>query len=139
MSFQWKERYKLNIDEIDRQHRKLFEIGARVYDLAALNDSYDHYDEVIALLNELLEYTEYHFKYEENIMKTYNYDEFEQQKHDHAFYISKFKSISSEDVDSNQQKTILEIVDFLSVWISNHILLSDRKYAIYFKEKGIVI
>lgn len=139
MSFQWKDRYNLNIDEIDKQHKKLFEIGARVYDLAILDDSYDHYDEIMVLLNELLEYTEYHFTFEENLMKTYKYDGFGEQHQEHGFYVNKIKSISSKDIDNNQQKTIIEIVDFLSEWISSHILFSDRKYATYFKEKGIVV
>lgn len=139
MSFQWKDRYNLNIEEIDLQHKKLFNIGARVYDLALLNDSYDHYDEIMVLLDELLEYTEYHFKFEENLMKTYNYEAFEQQEREHIFYVNKIKSISSKDIDNNQQQAIIEIVDFLSEWISSHILFSDRKYADYFKMKGIYV
>ncbi len=139
MSFQWKERYNLGIAEIDSQHKKLFEIGSRVYELAISNDSYDHYDEVLGMLNELLEYTEYHFNYEEEIMKKYNYVEFNQQKEDHEYYVQKIKSIASKDIDADQQKAIIEIVDFLSEWISSHIIFSDRKYAMFFKEKGIVL
>ncbi len=138
MSFQWKDRYALGIPEIDRQHGKLFEIGTKVYDLALLNDSYDHYDEIMGVLQELLDYTEYHFNYEEELMKTHNYDGIEQQHKDHSFYVLKIKSISSKDIDENQQKTTIEIVDFLSDWISSHILLSDRNYATFFKEKGII-
>lgn len=139
MSFQWKDRYNLGIEEIDKQHKKLFEIGARVYSLATSNDSYDHYDEILGMLNELLEYTEYHFGYEENIMKTYNYVELDQQEKDHVYYVHKIKSIASKDIDADQQKAIVEIVDFLSEWISSHIIFSDRKYAMFFKEKGIVL
>ena len=69
MAFKWKERYKLGIEEIDRQHKNLFDIGARVYDLAVLKDSYDHYDEIMSVLNELLDYTKYHFTYEEDLIK----------------------------------------------------------------------
>lgn len=139
MAFQWKNRYILNIEEIDKQHRKLFEIGERVYYLAILNDSYDHFDEIMAIMNELLEYTEYHFNYEENIIKTYKFDGYGQQQQEHESYVIKIKSIYSKDIDNNQQQTIIEIVDFLSEWISSHILFSDRKYATYFKEQGIEI
>jgi len=139
MAFEWKERYNLGIEEIDKQHKRLFEIGAKVYDIAILNNSFDHYDEIMKVLDELLEYTEYHFKYEEELMKKYDYTDYDQQQHDHTFYVNKIKSISSKDVDNNQHKTIMEIVDFLSEWISSHILFSDRSYANYFKEKGIFI
>lgn len=139
MSFQWKDRYNLGIAEIDQQHKKLFDIGRRVYDLAALDDSYDHYDEIMGLIDELLEYTEYHFDYEEKLMEKYNYEGYAQQLEEHKFYTDKIKGISARDVDSDQQKATVEIVDFLSEWISSHIVFSDRKYASYFKEKGIVV
>lgn len=139
MAFKWKERYKLGIEEIDRQHKNLFDIGARVYDLAVLKDSYDHYDEIISVLNELLDYTRYHFTYEEELIKKHGYDGLEEQQKGHEFYVEKIKSIASKDIDSDQYKTIIELVDFLSEWISSHILLMDRKYAMYFKEKGIVV
>ncbi|MEG6612338.1 bacteriohemerythrin [Pseudoclostridium thermosuccinogenes] len=137
MAFEWKDRYKLDIEEIDKQHRRLFDIGARVYDLAVLNDSYDHYDEIMQLIGELLDYTEYHFTFEENLLEKYNYGELDKQKQEHEFYVRKIKSISSKDIDEDQKQATLEIVDFLSEWISSHILFSDRKYAVYFKENGI--
>jgi hemerythrin len=139
MPFEWKDRYKLGIEEIDKQHRKLFEIGARVYDLAVLNDEYDHYDEIMVLIDELFDYTKYHFGYEEEFIGKYHFDGLEQQREEHEFYISKMKSISSKDVDNNQQQTTIAIVDFLSEWISGHILLSDRKYAAFFKENNIAV
>lgn len=139
MAFEWKERYNLGIGEIDQQHKRLFEIGKRVYELAVLNDSFDHYDEIMKVLEELLDYTEYHFKYEEDLMKQYGYSGFDQQEIDHKFYIHKIKGIANKDFDDDQYKTITEIVDFLSEWISSHILFSDRNYAAYFKEKGIQI
>lgn len=139
VAFEWKDRYSLNIGEIDKQHKRLFEIGARVYDLAVLSDSYDHYDEILEMLNELLEYTRYHFSFEENIMKIHKYAGFNQQLREHEFYVNKIKSISSRDIDEDQHQAILDIVDFLSEWISSHILLEDRKYAMYFQENGIVI
>lgn len=139
MSFKWKESYSLDIDEIDNQHKKLLKIGEEVYDIAILDDGYDHYDEIMVVIDKLLEYVEYHFNYEENMLKQYNYGELHSQEEQHSSYIDKVKLIASrEDIDDNQRKTILDILDFLSQWITSHIIVSDRKYAIYLKEKGIV-
>ncbi|MGE4284389.1 MAG: bacteriohemerythrin [Clostridia bacterium] len=137
MSFQWKDRYTLNIPEIDTQHKKLFEIGNNAYDLAMLDDNYDHYDEIMSIIDELLDYTQYHFGYEEELMEKYEYVDIGHQQKEHNFYVNKIKNMSSEKVDDNQQKVVLDILDFLSEWISSHILISDRKYADAFKEKGI--
>ncbi|WP_058484868.1 bacteriohemerythrin [Defluviitalea phaphyphila] len=134
MAFEWKSEYSLDIPEIDAQHKKLFEIGNRAYELATFNDGYDHYDEIMSILNELLEYTKYHFSYEEELMEKYNSNELGTQIIEHKFYVKKIQSFSEEKIDEDQQKAILDILDFLSNWISSHILVSDKKYVPAIKE-----
>lgn len=134
MSFKWKEDYNLNIKEIDKQHKKLMEIGKRAYDIAIIDDEYDRYDEIMTIIDELLEYTKYHFDYEENMLKEYNYEHIHDQEEEHGFYVYKINEVASrEDIDDNQRKVILEIIDFLSEWISKHIMVADRKYAVFLK------
>lgn len=137
MGFKWRDRYSLNIPAIDEQHKKLFEIGNRAYELAILNDGYDHYDEIMSIVDELLDYTKYHFEYEEELMEKYKYTGITHQHKEHSFYVDKINNMSEENVDADQQKAVLDILDFLSEWISSHILISDRKYADDFKAKGI--
>lgn len=134
-AFQWKEEYNLNIEEIDKQHKKLMEIGRRAYDIAVIDDGYDRYDEIMTILDELLEYTKYHFEYEENMLKKYDYEHIHNQEEEHAFYVYKINDVASrEDIDDNQRKVVLEIIDFLSEWISKHIMVADREYAIFLKK-----
>jgi hemerythrin len=134
-AFQWKDEYNLNIEEIDKQHRKLMEIGKKAYDIAVIDDGYDRYDEIITILDELLEYTKYHFEYEENMLKQYNYEHIHNQEEEHGFYVYKIKQVASrEDIDENQRKVVLEIIDFLSKWISEHIMGADKKYAVFLKK-----
>lgn len=133
-AFKWKEEYNLNITEIDKQHKKLMEIGKKAYDIAIIDDGYDRYDEIMLIIDELLEYTKYHFEYEENMLKEYNYDHIHEQVEEHGFYIYKINEVAErEDIDDNQRKVILEIIDFLSKWISEHIMIADRKYAEFLK------
>lgn len=135
-AFQWKEEYNLNIKEIDKQHKKLLEIGRKAYDIAVIDDGYDRYDEIITIIDELLEYTKYHFEYEEKMLKEYNYEHIHDQEEEHGFYVYKINEVASreeQDIDNNQRKVILEIIDFLSEWISTHINVADRKYALFLK------
>ena len=115
------------------------EIGKKAYEIAIINDSYDRYDEIVTIIDELLAYTKYHFEYEENMLKNYNYEHIHTQEEEHLFYVYKINEVASrDDIDHNQKQVILDIIDFLSVWISNHIMLSDGKYAMYLKERGII-
>ncbi|MGI6669441.1 MAG: bacteriohemerythrin [Acetivibrionales bacterium] len=137
MYFKWKDEYNTGIKEIDDQHRRLFEIGGRIYDLANANDAYDHYDEIMAVLEELKAYTVYHFGYEEKLMERFGYEHYETHKFQHYFAVRKIQKFEEEDVDENQSEIIMKIVAFISDWISNHILKEDMKYKDLFISKGV--
>lgn len=137
MLFKWKDSYSVNVKEIDIQHRKLLEIGSRVYDLASLKDDYDHYDEIMEILEELKDYTIYHFGYEEDLMKKHGYDDLDMHQMEHTFFIKKVERILRKDIDSRQDETVMEIVQFIADWVSSHILQSDMKYKVFFNENGV--
>ena len=61
MSFEWKDRYSLQIPEIDAQHKNYLKLEIGLMSLL-LNDGYDHYDEIMAIIDELFNYTKYHFQ-----------------------------------------------------------------------------
>lgn len=126
--FKWQEIFSCGIQEIDRQHQRLFEIGRKIYETATLNDECDHYDELAQTLDELIEYTKYHFDYEEKLMEKYNYPGYAVHKIEHAFFIKKVLKIADKDFEENQNQTMMEIVHFVADWITGHILDTDMKY-----------
>jgi len=134
MAFEWKERYRLGIEEVDKQHRKLFEIGARAYELALLNDGYDRYDDIMEVLRELRDYAAYHFKYEEDFMTKHNFEDLSNHAKEHNYFVAKVNSLLAREreIDEEQEQTLLEIADFLSEWVSTHIMFVDRKYTTLF-------
>lgn len=132
MIFRWKENFSTGIEEIDKQHKRLFEIGGEIYNLAVLKDGQDHYDEIMRLIVSLKDYTVYHFGYEESLMEKYNFSELEKHKEQHNRFVEKLNEIELQDIDSRQEKIILDILDFIVNWISSHILGSDFNY------KGII-
>ena len=133
----WKEEYSCNIKEIDKQHKKLFEIGGRIYYTASIDDGYDHYDEIMDILNELTQYTVYHFKYEEDLFLRYTYPDYETHKIEHDFFVKKVGKLLSRDLDKGQYGVIIEIVNFVADWVSGHILKSDHAYKSYLNAKGV--
>jgi hemerythrin len=136
--FEWKNSFSCKIKDIDEQHIKLFEIGARLYDIVSLNDETDHYDEITSILEELADYTEYHFSFEEKMMEKEGYADFELHKIEHDFFIKKIKKLEKSDIDENQKDAMLKMVAFVADWISSHILITDVQYITFFNEKGIV-
>ncbi|MCB2291103.1 hemerythrin family protein [Clostridium sp. CS001] len=123
--FEMKEEYKIGISNIDKEHEKLFEIGEQTYQL--LKDTYatDKYDRIVELIQELRDYTAYHFKNEEDYMESINYKRLFTQKMDHANFIKKLDEINLAKVDQNQDEAIMGILTFLNRWLTNHILEKD--------------
>lgn len=123
--FEMKEKYKTGISLIDMEHEKLFKIGENAYQL--LKDPYriDKYDKIIEVIEELKEYTVYHFRDEERYMESINYKRLFTQKIDHASFIKKLEDVNLNTVDQNQDEAIMGILTFLNNWLINHILEKD--------------
>ena len=137
MYFEWKDTYSVNVAEIDSQHKKMFEIGSRISDLVLAKDGYDHYDEIMEILMELTEYTICHFDYEEKLMERYGYEEFDPHRFEHVFLTKKIKKLQEKDIDTNQKKVTIDLIAFVSDWISGHILMADMKYRDHFNAMGV--
>ncbi|MBP2644264.1 MAG: iron-binding protein, hemerythrin [Firmicutes bacterium] len=125
----WKEEFRIGIPVIDEQHQKLLEIANRAYDLLQDELITDKYDKIVELLQELKEYTIYHFAFEEEYMKSINYSKFLSHKVEHDDFIAKLENIDLSKVDYNQNGAILDMLDFVVNWISEHILIKDKMYA----------
>ena len=64
--FKWRDAYSVNVGAIDEQHKMLFKIGRELGDIVSIEG--DHFDEIMAILNKLKDYTVFHFNEEEEIM-----------------------------------------------------------------------
>lgn len=131
----WKEEYTCFDAEIDTQHQKLFEILGRFYEIVRLKDGYDHYDEIMAIFSELSEYTVYHFGYEEKLFDEFRYDSINKKLHklEHEKFIKKVSEVDANQIDENQKGISLDLVMFIAKWIEDHILETDKKFALFLK------
>ena|SRR5690554_3784840 len=123
----WRDDYKIGVPEIDEQHEKLFEICGRAYDLLKNEIYLDKYDKIMEIIDELKQYTIYHFKYEEEYMKKIGYKRLLSQKVAHDDFVEKIKNIDLKSIDLKQDTAIMDILDFVVKWIENHILREDKR------------
>lgn len=126
----WQDKYALGVVEIDEQHRKLFEIAGEIE--ALLNDEFitDKYDDIVAILGELKDYTIQHFKDEEEFMLSNKFPMFLTHKMMHNDFVEKIESIDLSKVDNEQNLYLKEILNFVAEWLVEHILVEDAKYSI---------
>ncbi len=130
----WSEEMELGIPEIDQQHRKLVDM---------LNEFYHELEEghreeaVKHFLKELEDYLRYHFEYEESLLQRVGYPDTANHRRTHEM----FKKLYREEVEKflkGDRKALRELVAFTLSWLYTHIMKTDRKYANYMKEKGLV-
>lgn len=92
---------------------------------------------LLYLLGSLFEYVDYHFSNEERKMKIYEYPQEYQEKHkaEHRAFTSKVKDLHERLLKSNkkeggdsevEQSLDMELLNYLSDWLSHHILHVDR-------------
>ena len=125
--FAFTEKYYTGVEIIDEEHAELFHIIKRANDLITAELLHDKYDEIMSVLDELRDYTVKHFTDEENYMESINYMGLFAQKKAHQMFVDKLSDINLDDMDDNQQQYLIEIVDFLLIWLVNHILKMDKK------------
>ncbi|AGF54496.1 hemerythrin [Clostridium saccharoperbutylacetonicum] len=124
--YEMKEEYKIGVEHIDEQHKKLFDLADKAYMLLKDAFTIDKYDKIIEIITELKEYTIFHFKSEEEYMESINYKRMFTQKIEHDKFIKELEAIDLNHIDQNQDESLLKLLDFLNEWLTEHILKNDK-------------
>ena len=99
---QWKEEYEVGVAEIDEQHQKLIDIANRVYELMRNELALDKYDQIVEILQELKEYTVYHFHFEEGLMQKAKYKKRFSHKLLHQEFLAQVEAVDLSAVEKNK-------------------------------------
>lgn len=124
--YEFKEEYKTGIDFIDDQHKTLFEIADKTYNLLKNDFAIDKFDKIVSLIEELKNYTAFHFKAEEEYMESINYKRMFTQRIEHEAFIKKLHDVDLTKIDINQDESIVLILQYLNDWLTEHILENDK-------------
>lgn len=130
----------MGINIIDTQHKKLVAI---INDLAKAIEANDDNEKLFAIVDRLIEYTEYHFTTEEELFAKFNFEGISLHKSEHKYFIEHFKAIKkgleadAKKRDRSVIKLSAEILEYLVDWFIKHITGSDREYTELFKQNGL--
>ncbi len=115
------------MQEIDDQHKKLIAIINRLADAMSVGKGRDVLDAVMA---EMMDYTEYHFGAEEQMLVQHGYSQTDEHKKAHAELVVRAREIK-DAAEQGGRKSTVDVMLFLSSWLDKHILQEDRKFADY--------
>jgi len=129
----WKDELSVGVESIDHDHKKLINL-INTLQTAVMYPSGESYER--QALKEVVDYTIYHFKREEELMKECEYPDFETHKKTHIAMIEKINGFM-EAYEQNSEGAICDLTRFLKVWLIEHIAGTDQQYMPYMEKKGI--
>jgi len=131
--FKWNDTFNTGISRIDIQHKVIVKILNELYDIIIGDEREDKINEII---QELVQYTKYHFSEEEKLFEKYNYIEEKEHKAEHQRFVEEINTVVRQ-MNTDKGMLAIELMDFLKDWLTEHILDTDQKYITLFKEKGL--
>ncbi len=129
----WNDNMSVNVQEIDLQHQKL---------VGMLNDLHTAMlhgkgsEAMGKIINDMIDYAGFHFQTEEKYFEKFRYQEAASHKLEHAAFVNKVNDFKKRHDKDNFTLTF-DALQFLSDWLKNHIMGSDKKYTLLFHENGL--
>ncbi|MEY4767921.1 MAG: hypothetical protein RL637_560 [Pseudomonadota bacterium] len=132
----WTNKYSVGINELDSHHQQLFDILNEVFN--AINNNADS-ESIVHILNQLKEYTRYHFTEEEKILTLIAYPELAAHQQLHHDFNQQLDDFYQQARQENANLIAIKVANFGLEWLRNHILTVDRKYYEYMKREKIFL
>lgn len=123
----WTDQLATGLEGVDEQHKKLVAIVNKLAKLQACDTAPD---ELIAVYDDLKNYTLYHFGYEEDLMNAWPVDGANKAAHvnAHRGFIERIDKID-ELISSHPSYVIDHLLAFLVKWLIHHISDVDKRMA----------
>lgn len=125
--YEMKDEYLTGIEMIDNEHRVLFGIAEEIHQLLLNEYIPDKYDHITNLIQRLRDYTIMHFKHEEEYMESIQYKRMFTQKIQHDNFRRKLDTMDLEIIDDDQEQAIEDLLKFVTDWLVEHILETDKR------------
>jgi hemerythrin len=131
--FVWKPEYSVSVSTLDNQHKNLFALAQILQD--AMREGKGR-NVLARCLNTLVAYTKTHFAEEESMLARHNYPDLANHKLQHAQLIEQISEFQTQFNAGNALISV-ELMDFIQVWITKHIMQTDFSYGNFFNKLGV--
>ncbi|MDY0189219.1 MAG: bacteriohemerythrin [Desulfuromonas sp.] len=131
---EWTDNISVGIQEIDEQHKQLVRLINHLYDAMVLGE--DKLNVAKEVLSELEKYTVIHFAVEECLFRIFEYPDYAPHCELHKDLCNQVSEINLK-VQSGERLITPELLFFLRKWITNHIMVEDKKYGPFLLKKGM--
>lgn len=128
----WGTMFEVGVTEIDGQHRRLFDLANQLSDAVRAGKGNEIMVQIVA---ELINYTQTHFAYEEQLMSANHYPASQEHRQQHQDLIQKVSEIRQR-VNAHDPMVAHEALQLFTKWLSQHIMETDKALAKALNEKN---
>lgn len=121
----WQDNFSVSIKEMDDQHKKLIGMINQLHEAMKAGKGAI---EIKTVIDEMINYAKFHFDSEEKLMSEHHFAGLATQKIEHNAFIKKTLEFQA-DLNSGKRTISIEVLNFLKDWLTNHILVNDKKYS----------
>lgn len=119
---EWKDNFNIGIDVIDHQHRQILEYINALEDIRKTGER----DKIQDVLEDLIDYTQSHFTFEENLLAQVNYEYLPSHKGIHDLFVKRLNDYRKRFEAGEAVEN--DLYRLLSKWLINHIQHDDQDY-----------
>lgn len=131
--FAWRDDLSVGSTLIDNDHRHIITL---VNQLFGAMEQGKGKDVLVKLLDDLIGFTEIHFKREEEIMQRIQYAELSSHKQNHDKLFKAVQDLREKFIDGKSMLSI-EVSKFLRDWAIKHIIRDDKRLAAAMRDAGL--
>ena len=131
--FEWKDSYSVEVQQVDAQHQQLVALLNGMHEVLSHGAARD---EVIALAEDLLSYTAYHFASEERLMEQAGYAGLAEHRQKHSAMTCEVERLL-EAARHGSVDVPIKLMNFLKGWLAKHINGTDREYVPAMQAAGL--
>jgi len=120
----WSKEYSVGVEELDRQHRMLFDVLNELHDAMMQGKAQSMTGD---LLRKLIDYTRKHFAAEEAMMAAAGYGGLARHRLQHKDLMKQVDEFAAR-YEHGERTLNVQLMNFLRDWLTTHIQQSDREY-----------
>lgn len=117
----WDPAYAIGQDAVDADHQRLFALFSQFNAALAAGEARESANR---FLRELADYSEYHFRREEGLMRASGYPDATKHKAQHDSFAAFVRKQSTTDEHDREEVQFLQ--NYVEMWLCGHILVMDK-------------
>jgi len=130
----WTDALSVGVVDLDLQHQRLVRMINELYESMAQG----HGSEVLGqTIDGLINYTQTHFAAEEVHFDRWGYPDANAHKEKHQAFVVRVQDFKH-GFDEGELFLSIDVMDFLSSWLVEHIQGTDKAYGPFLNERGVV-